>query len=175
MAQPAAAAAPPSDSSDVEAQRALRAALGNFATGITVVTAESPDGTRVGLTVNSFASVSLRPPLVSWCLATTALSVDLFRAASHFAVNVLASDQRHLVHHFAQRTLDKFTNVATKPGRGRAPLLDGVVARFECRTVATHPGGDHLIFLGEIERYRRFEGEPLVFVQGRYGRLADDR
>lgn len=175
MAQPAASAATPRASGAFDDPRAYRRALGSFATGIAVVTTRAPCGTLAGLTVNSFASVSLQPPLVSWCLATGALSLDLFRAASHFAVNVLAHDQVDWVHHFAQRTLDKFGDVASTPGLGGSPLLDGVVAQFECRTVATHPGGDHLIFLGEVERYQRFEREPLVFVQGRYGRLRDDR
>lgn len=172
MAQPAAAAPPPRNGSP-DARRDYRRALGTFATGVTVVTTRGPDGAPLGLTVNSFASVSLDPPLVSWCLATTALSFDAFRHASHFAVNVLALEQVDLVHHFAQRRLDKFDGLATEPGLGGVPLLGGVAARFECRTVASHRGGDHLIFLGEVERYERFEAEPLIFLGGRYGRLAE--
>ena len=172
MAQPA-AVRPPSADAPADERRDYRRALGCFATGVTVVTTATGDGRPVGLTVNSFASVSLVPPLVSWCLSETALSLEAFRRSSHFAVNVLAADQLHLVHHFAKRTLDKFGDVVTVPGLGGAPLLGGVAARFECRTVATHPGGDHLIFLGEVERYERFEATPLVFVGGRFGHLAE--
>lgn len=172
MAEPARAASKPSDGTPD--RQAYRRALGTFATGVTVITTRAPDGQPVGLTANSFASVSLEPPLVSWCLAETALSLEIFRRASHFAVNVLAVDQIPLVHHFARRTLDKFDGIATVPGLGGVPLLEGVAARFECRTVASHPGGDHLIFLGQVERYVRFEGiEPLVFQGGRYGRLVE--
>jgi flavin reductase (DIM6/NTAB) family NADH-FMN oxidoreductase RutF len=170
MALPAAAVPPASDD---DTRRRYRAALGTFATGVTVVTARAPDGAPVGLTVNSFTSVSLDPPLVSWCLAERALSLPAFQAASHFAVNVLAVDQVDLVHHFAQRTLDKFAAVPFDGGLGGVPLLGGVAARFECRNTATFPGGDHVIFLGEVERYERFDVEPLVFQGGRYGRLAE--
>jgi 3-hydroxy-9,10-secoandrosta-1,3,5(10)-triene-9,17-dione monooxygenase reductase component len=173
MAQPAAAAAPPSEGGPVDDHRAYRKALGTFATGLTVVTTLAAGGRPLGLTVNSFTSVSLEPPLVSWCLEVTALSVDAFKAAPRFAVNVLAADQEDLVQHFARRTLDKFDGIATLEGLGGVPLLEGVVARFECRTVAVHPGGDHLIFIGEVDRYVRFDGEPLVFALGRYGRFTD--
>lgn len=152
--------------------RAYRRALGSFATGVTVVTCALPDGRRAGLTVNSFASVSLAPPLVSWCLARKALGLALFDAASHFAVNVLAVDQVPLVDHFAQRDLDKFADIEAAPGLGGAPLLDGCAACFECRVAGRHDGGDHVIYLGEVERYRAFEREPLVLVRGRYGRLG---
>ncbi|NBB69808.1 MAG: flavin reductase [Alphaproteobacteria bacterium] len=153
--------------------RDYRHALGSFATGITVVTCALPDGRRDGLTVNSFTSVSLEPPLVSWCLGVGAVSFPVFDASPHFAVNVLALDQQSLVWHFASRREDKFAEVDASAGLGGAPLLDGCVARFECRRVGRHEAGDHVIYLGEVERYARFEGEPLVHVQGRYGRLDD--
>lgn len=154
--------------------KAYRGALGSFATGVTVVTCALDDGRRAGLTVNSFASVSLEPPLVSWCLSRRALSFELFAAAPWFAVNVLAADQVPLVQHFATRTLDKFDVIPFSAGLGGAPLLDGTAARFECRLSAAHEGGDHVIFLGEVERWERFEREPLVFVRGRYGKLVDE-
>ncbi|MEO1093028.1 MAG: flavin reductase family protein [Pseudomonadota bacterium] len=157
----------------VDDLRAYRRALGSFATGVTVVTTATPDGRLAGLTVNSFASVSLEPPLVSWCLSRNALSRDLFFAGSHFAVNVLSVHQVDLVRHFAKRTLDKFGVVETTPGLGGAPLLPEVSARFECRNVGRYEGGDHAIHLGEVERYHRFDREPLVFLGGRFGRLAD--
>ena len=153
--------------------RDYRRALGSFATGITVVTCGSADGRRAGLTVNSFTSVSLEPPLVSWCLAMRAFSFELFDAAPYFAVNVLAREQEPLVQHFASRLEDKFEAVEAAPGLGGAPLLAGCVARFECRRIDRVRAGDHVIYVGQVERYARFEGEPLVLVQGRYGRLDD--
>jgi flavin reductase (DIM6/NTAB) family NADH-FMN oxidoreductase RutF len=153
--------------------RDYRHALGSFATGITVVTCALADGRRAGLTVNSFTSVSLEPPLVSWCLGTDAVSLPLFEASTHFAVNVLALDQQPLVWHFASPSEDKFAGVGATAGLGGAPLLDGCVARFECRRVGRHEAGDHVIYLGEVERYTRGEGEPLVHAKGRYGRLED--
>ncbi len=164
MAQPAARHAEIEGATPQAGGRDYRYALGSFATGITVVTACDDAGRRAGLTVNSFSSVSLEPPLVSWCLDVGAMSFALFDAAPHFAVNVLAHGQKPLVQHFASRLDDKFEGVATRPGLGGAPLLEGCVARFECRRVGRF----------EVERYARFEGEPLVLVQGRYGRLADD-
>ncbi len=174
MTQPAARSAEVDGTTPQAGGRDYRRALGSFATGITVVTSALADGRRAGLTVNSFTSVSLEPPLVSWCLAYRALSFEIFDAAAGFAVNVLALDQEPLVWHFAGREPDKFADVATTPGLGGAPLLEGCVARFECRRVGRFEAGDHVIYLGEVERYVRFEREPLVLVRGRYGRLADD-
>ena len=174
MARPAARHAETEGATPADGGRDYRRALGSFATGITVVTACDDAGNRAGLTVNSFTSVSLEPPLVSWCLDHRAMSFAVFDEAAHFAVNVLAHAQQPLVQHFASPLDDKFAGVATTPGLGGAPLLDGCVARFECRRVGRFEAGDHVIYLGEVERYARFEGEPLVLVQGRYGRLADD-
>lgn len=153
-------------------QLAYRQALGSFATGVAVVTTALPDGSRAGLTVNSFTSVSLDPRLVSWCQVISAPTLSLFSVATHFAVNVLAVDQVELAHHFAHRLLDKFDGVAGIAGLGGAPLLDGVAAIFECRTAMRYEGGDHVIHLGEVERFARFDREPLIRVTGRYGRLA---
>jgi flavin reductase (DIM6/NTAB) family NADH-FMN oxidoreductase RutF len=174
MAQPAARPAEVDATTPQAGGRDYRRALGCFATGITVVTSALADGRRTGLTVNSFTSVSLEPPLVSWCLNVKAVSFEVFDTASHFAVNVLALEQRPLVQHFASRVEDKFAEVAATPGLGGAPLLDGCVARFECRRLGRFEAGDHVIYLGEVERYVHFGGEPLVHVQGRYGRLRDD-
>ena len=173
MAQPAARHVEAFGTTPQEGGRDYRRALGSFATGITVVTCALADGRRAGLTVNSFTSVSLEPPLVSWCLAVSAVSFTAFDTAPHFAVNVLAREQEPLVQHFASRLDDKFADVDATPGLGGAPLLAGCVARFECRRVGRFEAGDHVIYLGEVERYARFEGEPLVLVQGRYGRLSD--
>ncbi len=175
MSEPAVQPAEDDAPTPAERSRDYRHALGSFATGVTVVTCRAPDGRRIGLTVNSFASVSLEPRLVSWCLARTALSFPDFEAAPTFAVNVLSVEQEPLVYRFAQRTLeDRFEGLNVASGLGGAPLLDGSAARFECRNAAIHPGGDHVIFVGEVERYARFEHEPLVLMRGRFGRLGDD-
>lgn len=154
--------------------RAFRNALGGFATGVTVVTAMAADGTPVGLTVSSFNSVSLDPPLVLWSLTADSPSKEVFANASHFAVNVLAADQEDISNRFASRIEDKFDGVVWQPGQGGAPVLEGLCASFECAAHACHPGGDHLIFIGRVERYAQDSSRaPLVFQGGRYRRLAD--
>ncbi|MFF3444343.1 flavin reductase family protein [Streptosporangium sp. NPDC002721] len=148
--------------------RSLRDALGQFATGVAVVTAATPRGDRLGVTVNSFTSVSLDPPLVLWCLSRRAPSAPAFAEAGRFAVNVLAAGQEHLSRRFATPLPDKFAGVETLFAPGGVPLLAGTLAHFACRSVATYDGGDHLIFVGEVEHFRREEGEPLVFHSGNY-------
>lgn len=149
-------------------RRDFRKALGQFTTGVTVITTRAIDGRRVGMTANSFSSVSLDPPLVLWSLARQAPSVADFTGASHFAINVLAAHQHHLSRQFSTPQADKFAGVDCCEGTAGVPLLDGVIARFVCRNVRQYDGGDHLIFIGEVERYDRFDGEPLVFHSGYY-------
>ena len=146
----------------------FRRALGQFSTGVTVVTTRASDGRRVGMTANSFSSVSLDPPLVLWSLSRNAPSVADFTGASHFAINVLAAHQHHLSRRFATPLPDKFGGVDCCEGTAGVPLLDGAIARFVCRNVRQYDGGDHLIFIGEVERYDRVDGEPLVFHAGHY-------
>ena len=152
--------------------RAFRTALGNFATGITVVTARAADGRPIGPTVNSFNSVSLEPPLVLWSLARSLPFAADFENCDHYAINVLAEDQQDLSQRFASRLEDKFAGLAFSEGLGGAPLLDGCCARFECRNTVRHPGGDHVVFISEVERFDRAERAPLVFHAGAYRRLA---
>jgi len=149
-------------------RRDFRRALGQFSTGVTVITTRAIDGRRVGMTANSFSSVSLDPPLVLWSLARQAPSVADFSGASHFAINVLAAHQHHLSRQFSTPQADKFGGVDCCDGTAGVPLLNGVLARFVCRNVKQYDGGDHLIFIGEVERYDRFDGEPLVFHSGYY-------
>lgn len=153
--------------------RAFRRALGHFGTGVAVITATGSP-TPVGVTVNSFSSVSLDPPLVLWSAANTSSSLAAFRSADGFAVNVLAANQTDLSAQFARSGGDKFANVTQRPGRYDAPLLGGSVAQFECRKANEYAGGDHTIFIGEVERFSRFAGMPLIFAQGRYGVALDD-
>jgi flavin reductase (DIM6/NTAB) family NADH-FMN oxidoreductase RutF len=153
--------------------RDLRRALGQYATGVTVVTTTDADGRPVGMTANSFTSVSLHPPLVLWAATRSSPSVAAFEASPRFAVNVLASDQHHLSRQFSASGTDKFEGVRLAPGD--LPLLEGTVARFVCRRLPGAQGrieaGDHVVFLGEIESYAAPGGEPLVFHSGFY-RLA---
>ncbi|RVW02588.1 flavin reductase [Rhodococcus spongiicola] len=151
--------------------RDLRRALGQYATGVTVVTSRAADGRKIGVTANSFTSVSLDPPLVLWCPAKKAPSLPDLIDATHFAVNVLAADQHDLSRQFATPAPDKFAGIATSEGCGGVPLLEDAVARFQCRTVQRVDAGDHVIFLGEVEEYDAAGGEPLVFHSGAY-RLA---
>jgi flavin reductase (DIM6/NTAB) family NADH-FMN oxidoreductase RutF len=163
-----------SDSSPID-PRDFRNALGTFATGVTIITATSADGKAYGLTCNSFASVSLNPPLVLWSLGAYSSSLTVFQNASHFAVNVLGASQQALANKFAKSSGDKFAGVDWSPGLGDAPLLADSVASFQCRSVNRYYGGDHVIFLGAVEAYSYNRNEPLLFARGTYGRfLADD-
>ncbi|MBM3390814.1 MAG: flavin reductase family protein [Betaproteobacteria bacterium] len=153
--------------------RALRDALGAFATGVTVVTALDRDGRAIGLTVNSFNTVSLEPPLILWSLSRASPSLAAFRAASHFAVNVLAAGQQAVSERFARRGADRFAGIEWQSGLGGAPLLTGCCAVLECRNEVQHEGGDHLIFIGRVERFGRSEAPPLVYHGGRYRSLRD--
>jgi flavin reductase (DIM6/NTAB) family NADH-FMN oxidoreductase RutF len=148
---------------------AFRAALGMFATGVTIVTARGADGAPVGLTANSFNSVSLAPPLVLWSLARSAGSMPAFERGSHYAINILAADQRALAERFAGKARDRFKGVPFHEGAGRAPILDGACAVFECFNRSRYEEGDHVIFVGEVERCMARPGaQPLIFHGGRY-------
>jgi flavin reductase (DIM6/NTAB) family NADH-FMN oxidoreductase RutF/flavin-dependent dehydrogenase len=149
-------------------RRGFRRALGQFATGVAIVSARGRDARPVGLTVNSFSSVSLDPPLVLWSLSKHSPSYADFAAATHFAINVLAADQHHLSRKFSTPMTDKFAGVDYTDGLAGCPLLDGATAHFICRRVREFDGGDHVIFLGEVEDYQWREGEPLIFHSGRY-------
>lgn len=152
--------------------RDFRAALGQFATGVTVITTRAPDGRKVGMTANSFTSVSMEPPLVLWCPSKRAPSLVDFEESTHFAINVLASDQHVLSRQFATPSEDKFAGVEVVEGIAGVPVLKGAVATFQCRTVARHDAGDHVIYIGEVEKYEGTGGAPLVFHSGKYHATA---
>ena len=155
--------------------RAFRGALGSFATGVTVLTALAPDGEWIGLTVSSFNSVSLDPPLILWSLSCTSPKLDAFRRASHYAVNVLAANQQEISDRFATRSGERFTGVPLREGLNGVPLLEGCCAWFECTQQAQHPGGDHVIFVGRVSRFAQGEPQaPLVFHGGSYRKLQFD-
>ncbi len=153
--------------------RDFRAALGAFPTGVCLVTTLAPDGQRAGLTVNSFSSVSLDPPMVLWSLARTANCAPVFRDAEYFAINVLAAGDATLSSHFAKPGADKFAAFAQRftPGLGSAPVLEGAAATFECHSRHRYYGGDHIIVIGVVERYRHTDVAPLLFHRGRYAEL----
>ena len=159
-----------SDQSPID-PRDFRSALGTYATGVTIITAAGSDGKPYGLTCNSFASVSLNPPLVLWSLVLYSTSLNAFQNASHFAVNVLGVSQQALANRFAKSSDDKFFGVDWKPGLGGAPLLAESVANFQCRAANRYYGGDHVIFLGAVEAYSYNRKEPLLFARGGYGRF----
>jgi flavin reductase (DIM6/NTAB) family NADH-FMN oxidoreductase RutF len=149
-------------------RRDFRRALGQFATGVTVVTARALDGRKIGVTVNSFSSVSLNPPLILWSLSREAPSFNDFTHAPGFAINILESGQHHLSRQFSTPLPDKFAGVEHEESRDGIPLLKGVIAQLLCRKVKQYDGGDHVIFMGEVEQYTYSAGEPLVFHSGRY-------
>lgn len=148
--------------------RRFRNALGAFATGVTIVTTRDDQGRDIGLTANSFNSVSLDPPMVLWSLAKNARSLPAFLAASHFAVHVLAADQEELSLRFASRGSEKFAGLDLERGASQVPLLRNCSARFQCRTAFRHEGGDHVIFVGAVESFDQSARPPLVFHGGRY-------
>lgn len=155
--------------------RTLRNALGQFATGVAIVTAIDPDGQPVGLTVNSFSAVSLEPALVLWCLDKASHNLAAFRQASHHAINILAADQRDLSNRFATWPIDRFAGLPWQAGAGGAPLLSGCCATFEVANEMQHEAGDHLIFVGRIERFSEIAGgSPLLFHNGQYRKIAED-
>ncbi|OOV92033.1 p-hydroxyphenylacetate 3-hydroxylase reductase component [Pseudomonas sp. MF4836] len=148
--------------------RAFRRALGNFATGVTVVTAAAEDGRRVGVTANSFNSVSLDPPLVLWSIDKRSSSHEVFEAASHFAVNVLAADQIDTSNNFARPREDRFAEIAFDAGAGGAPVLADCAARFHCEKYQQVDGGDHWIMIGKVVAFDDFGRSPLLYHQGAY-------
>jgi flavin reductase (DIM6/NTAB) family NADH-FMN oxidoreductase RutF len=147
----------------------FRLSLSSFATGVTIVTARGADGQLTGLTANSFNSVSLDPPLVLWSLARRAGSMPIFEQGSHYAIHILAAEQHALAERFAARGIDRFADIAWRPGAGGAPIIDGACAVFECFNRSRYEEGDHVIFVGEVEHCAHREGAlPLIFHGGRY-------
>lgn len=153
-----------------ETARAFRDALGQFATGVTLVTIHGPDG-PMGFTANSFSSLSLDPALVLWSPAKSSRRYPYFAAAPHFAIHVLSEDQGTLIERFG-RTGAGFDGLDHELNAHRVPLIGGALARFECEMHATHEGGDHLIVVGRVTRVVCHGGAPLVFAAGRMGRFA---
>jgi len=153
--------------------KALRSALGQFATGVTIITCRTVDGVRVGLTANSFNSLSLDPPLVLWSLRAASANMASFAGASHFAVNVLAEAQIGLSRRFSAPMDDRFAEGAWSDGAGGAPVLAGCAAVLECRLTSQQVLGDHVLFVGEVERVHDAPVPPLLFHAGHYRMLGE--
>lgn len=150
-----------------QTEREFRHALGRFATGVCVVTTSAPDG-PLGITANSFASVSLDPPLVLWSPARCSRRFDAFAETRHFAIHVLGDDQEELGRRFSRAGHD-FEGLDWSEGAGGTPLIEGCLARFECDLAAQHEGGDHMIVVGRVTAAEYRDGAPLLFSSGRYG------
>ena len=150
----------------------FRRACGRFATGVTVASALDAQGTPHGLTVSSFTSVSLEPPLVLICLGHAVTVIDIFRSAAHFGVNILSDHQRDLSEQFARKGHDRFNGVKWRPGQTGAPLIEGVLAQIECQVHQRFTSGDHDIFVGNMVRMHVAEGHPLIYYASRYRKLA---
>jgi len=148
--------------------RELRDVFGTFVTGVTVVTTRDADGIAHGVTANSFNTVSLEPPLVLWSQVLTAKSFGAFRDSPRFTVNILADDQIGISNNFAKSREDKFEGIAHQSGLGDVPILDGVSAYLECVQVAAYPSGDHMLYIGRVERMGHGNRRPLAFSAGRY-------
>jgi len=150
-------------------QKDFRETLGQFATGVTVITTlDANDGSPVGITANSFNSVSMDPPLILWSLARDALSLSHFENAEHFNVHILGSDQEELSNRFARQGSDKFSGTDFYPGGNNMPVLKDCAALLECRTRHQYDGGDHVIFVGEVLSHHHNAKDPLLFHRGKY-------
>lgn len=153
--------------------RALRDAFGRFATGVTVVTMLDDEGRPTGVTVNSFSSLSLEPPLLLFSLGSNQVSMRWLREGTPFTVNVLARGQDDVAWQFAKPSDDKFEGIASEEARIGVPCIAGCLARFECRVWALYPGGDHEIVVGEVLNLEAGEGEPMLFYRGAMAQLAE--
>ncbi len=147
----------------------FKIALGRFASGVCVISAIGADGAAAGITVSAFASLSLTPPLVLFCLDRTTTRLSTFRESGRFGISILAEDQRAVSEVFASQRRDKFAAALHHTGANGCPLIDGAVAHLECAHVATHDGGDHLMFVGRVDRAAVTEGHPLLYYHGGYG------
>jgi flavin reductase (DIM6/NTAB) family NADH-FMN oxidoreductase RutF len=151
--------------------RDFRNALGTFPTGVCVVTTVTPDGAPIGLTCNSFSSVSLSPALVLWSLSLRSPNLSNFLQAPNFAINILAAEQRDISHRFAQPIANKFEGVRYANGALGVPLIEDAAAQLECRNETRYYSGDHVIFIGHVLHYAYRRCAPLVFCAGKYAKL----
>ncbi len=153
--------------------KALRQVLGHFATGIAVATTRDETGQFVGVTINSFNSVSLSPPLVLFSLEKQSTFFSTFQASGCFAINILTSEQQFLSDRFARQKVNQFEGVRIFQQHTGSPLLESCLATLDCVTVYQYEGGDHIIFVGEVKAIQSFTGKPLLYYQGQYTQLTE--
>ena len=144
-----------------------------FATGVTIITARAADGVLVGLTANSFNSVSLDPPLILWSLGLKARSLEQFKQCNHYVVNILSAEQTDLAMNFSRSDANRFEGVDYDLGAGGAPIIKGCLAHFECLNRSRYEEGDHIIFVGQVERVSSGSGQALIYQNGRFARIAN--
>ncbi|KLU27178.1 flavin reductase [Caballeronia mineralivorans PML1(12)] len=149
-------------------QRELRNVLGTFLTGVTVVTTVDGEGRQYGVTANSFSSVSMDPPLVLWSQSTRSTSFPAFKDSERFVVNILASHQIDISNRFAKTSDEKFAGVAISHGLADVPIIKGCAAWLECKKLEMFPGGDHVVYIGQVEKFERTARKPLAFGAGKY-------
>jgi flavin reductase (DIM6/NTAB) family NADH-FMN oxidoreductase RutF len=154
-------------------QDEFRAALGRFASGVTVVTTRDKSGRLHGITVSAFCSVSLVPPLILVCIDKTTGSHHALAETNAFVVNILREDQQYISDRFASFLSDKFDAVKWREGIDDLPVLEDVLANLECRLIYSHAGGDHTVYVGEIERATVNDGNPLIYFHGNYRKIED--
>ncbi len=155
----------------VKNSQKLRQVMGQFATGVTVVTTVDKSGKPFGLTANAFTSLSLEPPLALVCIEKTVHCYSCFDESNVFAASVLSEKQEEISRRFATSGIDKFSAVPWHPGKSGLPLLDGAIAHIECKIVKSYDGGDHTIYVGEVQEIQVEEGQPLIFFHSQYHRL----
>jgi flavin reductase (DIM6/NTAB) family NADH-FMN oxidoreductase RutF len=163
------------DAANTTDARSFRQSLGTFPTGVCLVTTRGEDGKCEGMTINSFAAVSLTPPLILWSIRDDTRSADAFVMGRYFVLSVLAASQREIAQHFARPAADKFADWdrSFEPGLGGCPRLRGGVATFECTVYSRHQEGDHTILLGHVEKHSRNDGPPLLLHMGQMGSLLE--
>lgn len=151
----------------------FRRTLGYFATGVTVITTRGLDRQPIGMTCNSFSSLSLDPPLIHWSIATSSRNHAVIRYAQFFAVHVLDASQDRLCKQFSARDGDRFAGLELEAGLHDVPLLKDCLVRFECATYAQHAAGDHTLIIGHVRRLKRGNGRPLIFYRGALSALDE--
>lgn len=152
-------------------QQEFRQALGQFATGITIITARDHDGTPIGMTANCFASISLQPPLVLWSADNASPLYSGFAVAKHCAIHLLGDEQQALSHRFAQDADDKFDGLKVRPGIANLPLLEQHISLLQCEVIDRHEVGDHLVMISQVLDIQHESGSPLLYFSGEYRRL----
>ncbi|MFC7394133.1 flavin reductase family protein [Scopulibacillus cellulosilyticus] len=156
-------------------QRQFRDISGSFATGVTVITTKSECGHPIGMTANSFTSLSLNPPLILFNIAKSSSLYDAFMKSNIFAVNILSAEQENLSRQFSKKNIDRFEGIGYEEDVTGSPILKDVLGYFDCVVKSRYDGGDHTIIIGETKNGAVKDGDPLIFYRGKYARLESSR